>query len=73
MKKLILIVAVLAFTSCEKNYRCTCTTTNGGGTRTPVYCKEMQYVKHKEAKSFCSGMKDILGGKAEECTLVEIN
>ncbi len=47
----LLIISVVAFSSCKKNYKCTCVTTKDGKTTTTVY--PFDKYSQKEAQIKC--------------------
>lgn len=56
MKKMVIMIAMLAgssltFTSCMKDYTCTCTTTVGDASTTMTY--DLPNQKQKDAETYC--------------------
>lgn len=65
MKTVLSIAAValfstLAFTSCKKDYTCTCTKTEAGTSNTTVYEKQMRNQTKPNAKATCQAFEDML-------------
>ncbi|OJW96846.1 MAG: hypothetical protein BGO70_05460 [Bacteroidetes bacterium 43-93] len=64
MKTVLSIAAValftFAFTSCKKDYTCTCTKTEAGTSKTTVYEKQMRNQTKPNAKATCQAFEDML-------------
>ena len=67
MKKVLLLVAVLSamsFASCKKDYTCTCTFPNGGGSGSVTI-----HDTKKKATSTCNGDVTTINGVSSTCSI----
>lgn len=71
MKKFIPVVAVAAlammFTSCKKDYKCTCTVTAAGSSTSATY--DLGKQKKKDAEAACSAKATSVAGMSYSCKL----
>jgi hypothetical protein len=63
MKKITLLAAAafiaISFTSCKKDYTCTCTVPAQGSSPAETYTYQLKDVKKKDAKSACNSVGTI--------------
>lgn len=60
----IILFAALSFTSCKKEYHCSCTYNN-----TLVYTKDLGNQSLKDAKNICSRSDTTVAGETWSCTV----